>query len=75
MPARHFKAMVFIMAKHMKKYEQQSGDNVGLPAELLSNAASASVEEWRKFWGETQWGVGQLDESIPGTPAEQVAPS
>jgi hypothetical protein len=76
MPARHFKAMIFIMAKQLKTYEQQCGETITIPAELFATALKSSSEEWHKFWGETQWGGGQLDGLAPpsSVPTQARAP-
>jgi hypothetical protein len=46
----HLKAMTFIMAKQIKRVEQDTGMTYGVPSNIL-NSLSIGLEDWDSFWG------------------------
>jgi len=45
----HAKSMTFIMARHIKKIEQETGVSYPIPTRVLSDM-SIGLEDWDAFW-------------------------
>jgi hypothetical protein len=49
MSVQHLKAMAFLIAKQVKKFERDSGTATTLPIQVL-NQMAISPEDWNTFW-------------------------